>query len=274
MTTQTVLLLGQQRFQVQWQWLSSEQVVGISSVAIDNEGQVVVACRQAPHIRIFSVDALPVHTFSIPDLICPHHISIDAQNRLWVTDLDGHQVFALSLEGRVLHRLGHSQQPKWQAPFNHPTHALLLDDELWVSDGYGNACVHRFDRQLNLISSFGQPGAGLGQFSVPHMLAAAQGRVYVADRENSRVQAFDVKQAQHCFTLEPMYKPMAIYPYADKGLLVSDQTAALSLFSYEGAILGRCRVNAVYGHGMAADEQGRIFISTMLPDGLACLSPL
>ncbi|HLS16276.1 MAG TPA: peptidylglycine monooxygenase [Paenalcaligenes sp.] len=274
MNPHTVLLLGDQRFAVQWQWLDATAVPGISTVAVTNENEIVVACRQAPHIRIFDSQGGLLRSFSIEGMICPHHISIDQQQRLWVTDLDGHQIFGVDLEGSLLQHLGAADEPRWQAPFNHPTHAIFADDTLWVSDGYGNACVHRFDQHLEFIDSIGEHGRGEGQFSVPHMLVHANEHLYVADRENSRVQVFNAKDRSFAFAINRMYKPMAIAPYRDFGLLVSDQTAALLLFSLEGGLLGRCRVNAVYGHGMATDQQGCIYISTMLPDGLARLAPL
>ena len=64
---------------------------------------------------------------------------------------------------------------------------------MYVADGYGNARVHRFDPQGKLIGSWGEPGAGPGQFHVPHGIAIGRdGTVYVADRENCRVQLFDL----------------------------------------------------------------------------------
>lgn|SRR5690625_4150894 len=269
-----VVLLGERRFTVQWQWLTATQVAGISSVAISSNNQIVVACRIAPHIRVYDADAKLVHAFSVEGMLCPHHLSFDCEERLWITDLDGHQVVAVDLQGNIILSLGDRSMPQWQAPFNHPTHALFVHNELWVSDGYGNACIHRYDNKFALQQSFGELGQGEGQFSVPHMLAHHQNYVYVADRENSRVQVLDVDSGQFLFAFNRMYKPMSIATYLDKGLLVSDQTAALSMFSFDGQLLGRCRVNAVYGHGLAVDQLGHIYISTMIPDGLARLSPV
>ncbi len=62
---------------------------------------------------------------------------------------------------------------------------------MYVSDGYGNARVHRFAPDGKLLGSWGEPGAGPGQFHVPHGIAVDRhGTVYVADRENSRLQLF------------------------------------------------------------------------------------
>ena len=77
-------------------------------------------------------------------------------------------------------------------PFNRPTNlAVAPGGDLYVSDGYSNARIHRFNAAGQLIQSWGEPGNGAGQFNLPHGLAVlADGRVVVADRENDRLQFF------------------------------------------------------------------------------------
>ena len=78
-------------------------------------------------------------------------------------------------------------------PFNRCTHtALSPKGEIYVSDGYGNACVHKYTPDGKLLKTWGEPGSDPGQFNIVHNIAAdADGWVYVADRENHRVQVFD-----------------------------------------------------------------------------------
>jgi hypothetical protein len=82
--------------------------------------------------------------------------------------------------------------PRSGPPFNRPTGiAVAPNGELYASDGYGNARVHRFAADGRLIQSWGSPGVGPGQFHVPHGIEVApDGRVLVADRENDRIQVF------------------------------------------------------------------------------------
>ena len=62
---------------------------------------------------------------------------------------------------------------------------------LYVSDGYGNCRVHRFSPTGTLERSWGTPGQGPGEFFLPHGIAvASDGRVFVCDRENDRIQIF------------------------------------------------------------------------------------
>jgi sugar lactone lactonase YvrE len=77
-------------------------------------------------------------------------------------------------------------------PFNLPTRlAVGPSGDLYVSDGYGNARVHRFSADGELVQSWGEPGDGPGQFNLPHSVSVhADGRVFVCDRENDRVQIF------------------------------------------------------------------------------------
>lgn len=77
-------------------------------------------------------------------------------------------------------------------PFNRPTGvAIAPNGELYVCDGYGNARVHRFSADGTFIQSWGEPGTKPGQFNLPHDIwLAPDGRVFVADRENDRIQIF------------------------------------------------------------------------------------
>ena len=78
-------------------------------------------------------------------------------------------------------------------PFHRCTHtALSPKGEIYVSDGYGNARVHKYSPDGKLLMSWGEPGTDPGQFNIVHNIVTdADGWVYVADRENHRVQVFD-----------------------------------------------------------------------------------
>jgi DNA-binding beta-propeller fold protein YncE len=79
-------------------------------------------------------------------------------------------------------------------PFHYPTNvAMGPTGDLYVADGYGNARIHRFSADGRLLHSWGEPGGGPGQFRIPHGIAVGNGTVYVTDRENSRVQLFDLE---------------------------------------------------------------------------------
>tara|TARA_B100001027_G_scaffold207881_1_gene172690 strand:- start:723 stop:1379 length:657 start_codon:yes stop_codon:yes gene_type:complete len=78
-------------------------------------------------------------------------------------------------------------------PFCKCTHcAISPSGDIFVSDGYNNACIHHFNPTGKHIKSWGQSGAGPGEFNLPHNICCDNdGWIYVADRENSRIQIFD-----------------------------------------------------------------------------------
>ena len=99
-------------------------------------------------------------------------------------------------DGKVLLTIGIPNKPApfmSGEPFHRCTHtALSPKGEIYVSDGYGNACVHKYSPDGKLMKTWGEPGIDPGQFNIVHNIVTdADGWVYVADRENHRVQVFD-----------------------------------------------------------------------------------
>jgi peptidylamidoglycolate lyase len=126
--------------------------------------------------------------------LVPHGITVDRANNVWVTDVGLQQVIKFSHDGRRLLTLGEARVGAWDGMhFNQPTDiAVLPDGSFYVSDGYVNSRVARFDRDGDLLREWGRKGAGASEFSNPHGLAfLPAGNLLVADRENSRIQVFD-----------------------------------------------------------------------------------
>jgi DNA-binding beta-propeller fold protein YncE len=116
---------------------------------------------------------------------------------IWLTDDGDHTVRRCTLDGRVLLTIGIPGKPSpfmSGEPFHRCTHTALSPecDHLYISDGYGNARIHNFTVDGKLLSSWGEPGTDPGQFNIPHNICCdPEGWLYVADRENHRVQVFD-----------------------------------------------------------------------------------
>ncbi|MBN9296342.1 MAG: hypothetical protein J0I41_04980 [Filimonas sp.] len=126
--------------------------------------------------------------------VMPHGLTVDSDNNIWVTDVGLHQVFKFSYDGKLLLRLGEAGVAgKDQAHFNKPTDiAAAKDGSFYVSDGYGNSRVVKFTAEGKYLFEWGTKGNGEGQFNIPHSICIdSVGNVYVADRENDRVQVFD-----------------------------------------------------------------------------------
>jgi DNA-binding beta-propeller fold protein YncE len=136
----------------------------------------------------------------------PHGIWIGPDDMVYLTDDNGHAVRKYTADGKLVLTLQPCGQPsetgvrdvdyrtirRGAGPFNLPTNlALGPAGEMYVTDGYGNARIHKFAPDGKLLRSWGEPGDGRGQFNLPHGIGVdSGGRVFVADRENSRLQIF------------------------------------------------------------------------------------
>ncbi len=124
----------------------------------------------------------------------PHGLAVDSHDNVWVTDVGHHQVFKFSHNGELLMTVGVKDEPGLDGKhFNKPTDVVVTPTgEFYVSDGYGNSRVAKFSARGEFLFDWGKKGDGPGEFDTPHGISLdADGRVYVADRANARVQVFD-----------------------------------------------------------------------------------
>ena len=118
---------------------------------------------------------------------------VDPDGNIWVVDAPGHVVYKMNPQGRVLMELGSKGVAGMsRSTFNLPTDvAFGPNDEVYVSDGYGNARVVKYTAEGQYVLEWGSRGTGPGEFGLPHnVVVDAEGRVYVTDRDNQRVQVF------------------------------------------------------------------------------------
>ena len=205
----TIVGSGKLRYAAETNWCrlpAGEELGEVIGVATDSHDRVFLFTRTPNLLREFDRDGNYLKTWTDVSFVRPHGILIAPDDTLYLTDDEGHTVRRFTMEGRLLLTLGVSGQPsdtgatspdyrtvqRGGPPFNYPTNvALSSNGDIYVSDGYGNARIHRFSPEGRLLHSWGQPGAGPGQFNVPHGIAIdQQGIVLVADRENSRIQRF------------------------------------------------------------------------------------
>jgi len=168
-----------------------------SGVAIDKQENVWVFNRGSH--PVIQLDRNGNFLQAWPDVVIKssHGISVDAEGNIWCVDVKGHVVIKYNTEGRVLMILGNRQGTPGNNDshdaFNEPTGvAFGKNGDLYISDGYVNSRVIKFNRDGEYITHWGRKGTGDGEFNLVHDVCLdSEEKVYVADRANSRVQIFD-----------------------------------------------------------------------------------
>lgn len=163
-------------------------------VAIGPQQQVYIFHRGEHSIIELDRDGKVVDSMGEGLFGAAHGITVDHDGNLWVTDRADHIVLKLSNTGRVLMVMGRKGQAgEGEDNFDGPTDIAFADNgDFYVSDGYGNSRVAKFRADGSFITAWGKPGKGPGEFNLPHAVAVdADGKVYVGDRENYRLQIFD-----------------------------------------------------------------------------------
>lgn len=184
---------------------------------------------------------------------------------LFAVDRDGHQVVKFALTGDVLMTLGNSKRPSWQQPFNHPTDvAVAPDGEIYVADGYCNSCVHRFTADGELIATWGNAGIAPAEFIVPHGIWVDETCVFVADRDNHRVQIF-TRDGEFVQEWTQFYRPTDIYVDREGFIYVTELIPRVSIMTQSGELVARIRPANNNAHGVWADSRGSLYVA--LTDG-------
>src|SRR6266481_524470 len=168
----------------------------VAGIGIDAKDNVYVFNRGEHPMIVFDRDGNFIASWGEGLFDRAHGIHMGPDESIYCTDDGDHTVRKCSLDGKVLLTIGVPDKPAPYMsgePFHRCTHtALSPKNEIYVSDGYGNACVHKYAPNGKLLMSWGEPGTDPGQFNIVHNICCdAEGWVYVADRENHRVQVFD-----------------------------------------------------------------------------------
>ena len=170
-----------------------ENFVEPAGVAVNSRHHIYVFHRGKHPLMEFDSSGRFVRSIDDDLFVMAHMVRVDADDNIWTTDVGSHVVLKLSPEGRVLLALGRMRIPGDDVfHFNQPTDvAFDRDGNIYVTDGYGNSRVLKFDKFGNPILGWGMKGSGPGQFDLPHAIAIDGDLVFVGDRENGRIQIFD-----------------------------------------------------------------------------------
>ncbi len=167
-------------------------------------------------------------------VVSPHKLDVDREGNIWVTDMGtapgvGQQVLKFNPRGEIVLRLGTAgESGSGPDHFQQPTDvAVAPNGDIYVADGHstavtGNARIVKFDRTGKFLKAWGRRGMGPGEFELPHELDIdSQGRVFVADRQNNRIEVFDADGNVQAVWYQ-FGRPSAFYIDRDDTIYVAD----------------------------------------------------
>lgn len=220
-----------------------------------------------------------LNSFGAGMFIMPHGLTVDRENNIWVSDVGLHQVFKFTHNGRLLMTIGEARKPgNDPAHFNRPTDvAVCTDGSFYVSDGYRNSRIVKYSAAGQYLFEWGSKGSAARQFNIPHGIDLdEQGNVYVADRENSRIQVFDSsgkflrqfsqnnfanicavmvdRQSDKIYAVDDLSFLKITHRGSDV-LVLNDTGTVLTRFGRSGHYTG----STCWYHDVAVDRKGNIF---------------
>jgi DNA-binding beta-propeller fold protein YncE len=273
----------------------------VAGVAVDSHDRVFLITRSEPRVLIYDRDGRFVTAWGEGEFTNrTHGITVGPDDSVYCVDDGAHTVVKYTPDGVSLLTLGTRGRPSDTGyteqspvvryagpPFNRPTNlAVAPSGDLYVSDGYGNARVHRFSPKGELLQSWGEPGTGEGQFNTPHGIwVHPDGRVFVCDRENDRIQIFDpegryleswtdvqrptqlvIDPAGVAYVAELAWKMGQRSPV--RGPIEVEQPGRVSVYDPSGQVVARwggadgCAPGSfVAPHSIAADSHGDLYVA-------------
>lgn len=254
----------------------------VAGVAVDARDHVFVFHRGEHPIMEFMPDGRLVRSWGSGMFIRPHGIRVDPEGNIWTVDNDTHQVLKMDPAGRVRMVIGRrGQGGESDELFNRPTDvAFAPNGDFYVSDGYVNSRVVKFSKDGRFLTAWGRKGDGEGEFNLPHSVAVdQQGRVYVGDRENYRVQVFD-SSGKFLSQWRHVGSPWGLDIRPDGTLFLADgHNDRILKLTLEGEVLGaygrngRLPGDLNFVHHLGVDSQGNILASEIKNQRVQRLRP-
>jgi DNA-binding beta-propeller fold protein YncE len=257
-----------------------------AAVAVDSQDRVYVFNRGDHPMIVFDREGNFLSSWGEDVFSRAHGVTAGPDDTLYCADDGDHTIRQCTLDGKVLMTLGVPGKPSaYQegAPFNRCTDVAIdpRTGDLYVSDGYGNSRVHKYSPDGKLLFSWGGPGTDPGEFNIVHNIATDRdGWVYVADRENHRIQIFDSNGKFETQWVN-MHRPCTVYVSEEQHVYVGELGwgmnvnrelpnigPRISVYDTSGkrlARVGDMGMGAAPGqffapHGMCLDSRGDLYL--------------
>lgn len=165
-------------------------------VTVDRQNRIYVFTRSDPAVQVYQADGALLRVWNVEDANGAHFIRIGPGGSVWTANIRSHTIRKYSPSGKLLLTLGEpGRAGADRSHFDKPTDMVILPSgDIFVTDGYVNRRVVHFDANGKYLNQWGTAGDEPGQFALPHSIVVdSRGRLYVADRENARIQVFDTK---------------------------------------------------------------------------------
>ncbi|QKG72784.1 6-bladed beta-propeller [Erythrobacter mangrovi] len=266
-----------------WPTIPADAKFGeVSAVDVDSAGNIFVLHRAGrvweepfptdpiadPTVFVFSPEGELIDRWGAGQFIMPHGISIDAEDKVWITDVAHEQVFRFSHDGQQELAIGERGVTRQDAShFGRPADVAFLGDRVLVADGYVNTRVAEFDREGHFIRDW-------GDFNVAHAIAVDENRIYVADRENGRIQIYSLDRelvesrvspaGNHTYSLKPLGNGRLL---AVEGRDGADLNGAIvRIYAVDGSIersfdVGLPGNGVSLGHDLAIGPDGKVYLT-------------
>ncbi len=260
-----------------------------AGIAIDDKDKVFILSRSAHPVTIWDRSGKLLGNWGESYFKRAHEATFGPDKNIWCCDDGSHTVTKFTPEGKILQVLGTKDKPsdsgyvqaqgldsikRGAGPFNRPTGVAVSPEGIvFVSDGYGNARVHKFAPDGKLLMSWGEPGTGPGQFRLVHNVwLDTQGHVWVCDRENNRIQIFDMN-GKYITEWKDVLRPTDLFIDKTGIVYVSELSARISIFDPNGKLLARWgdkvggdpwKQTIVAPHTLAVDSHGDIYVAQVM----------
>ena len=260
-----------------WWTLPDEWSFGwIPAVAVDSKDRIYVYSRSDHPMIVLDKDGSFVKSWGDDVLKDAHGIYIDADDTVFCVERETHCMRTFTADGELLSTLGTpDQQGAEGEPFNLPTDVGFdSSGMMYLTDGYGNARVHKYTGDGELVKSWGTKGTGPGEFDLPHCVRVDKhDRLLVADRENNRIQFFDT-DGNYLHEWSGLHHPDTIY-IDDEIVYIAELDQRLSIWTLDGEKLtewGDGEPSTKPGefvkcpHGIWLDSDKSIYVSEVQAD--------